>query len=334
VNATTQCKNCGAAITGKYCAACGQHSDISIPSLHKLFVEALGDLYNFDSRLWRSFGLLLFKPGRLTREYLEGRRARYVPPFRLYVVLSLVFFFLLAVLPDLNGNEPPSALARGADSDPPDASENDPLPDAIESDAVVVDPNADPDIEAESERATPRRFSITTDESNGGGWNCDLGDTDGWNPEVVARFQRACDQISADAPSFGRALLDRVPVMMFLFIPIVAVGMKVLYPLARRKYVEHLLFFLHFHAFFFLLATLGLLVLFVGGLTPVLDIPVGILSVAGWVYVPIYLFLAMRWVYAQGRLATAFKYVLLGGGYFFALLFTFVGVVIYTALTL
>jgi hypothetical protein len=122
--------------------------------------------------------------------------------------------------------------------------------------------------------------------------------------------------------------------MMFLFIPIVAAGMKALYPLARRKYVEHLLFFLHFHAFFFLLATVGLLVLSVGSLTPVRDTPVALMSVAGWLYVPVYLFIAMRRVYAQGRVATAFKYVLLGGGYFFALLLTLLGIVIYTALSL
>jgi hypothetical protein len=323
-----QCKNCGADITGRYCASCGQHSDVSIPSLHKLFVEALGDLYNFDSRLWRSFGLLLFKPGRLTREYLEGRRARYVPPFRLYVVLSLTFFFVLAVMPDSNGNEGPGALARGVESETPSAEAQSDVAAAQTEDEPAV-----PALESEEERSSPR-FALTTGASDGDNWQCDLGDTEGWNPEIRARFERACNQIAADGGSFGRALLENVPLMMFLFIPIVAAGMKVLYPLARRKYVEHLLFFLHFHAFFFLLATLGLLVLFAGSLTPVLDAPVGILSAAGWVYVPIYLFLAMRCVYAQGRLATTFKYVLLGGGYFFALLLTLFGVAVYTALTL
>lgn len=326
MNATVQCKNCGAEITGRYCAACGQHYDVSIPSLRKLFVEALGDLYNLDSRLWRSFGLLLFKPGRLTREYLEGRRARYVPPFRLYVVLSLTFFFVLAVLPDLDGNEGPGALARGTDGEtPPPASEG-AAPQTVGEAAI-------PTPESEAERSSPR-FAITTGESDGDNWQCDLGGTEGWDPEIRARFERACNQIASDGGSFGRALLENIPLMMFLFIPIVAAGMKVLYPLARRKYVEHLLFFLHFHAFFFLLATLGLLVLFAGSLSPALDVPVTLLSVAGWLYVPVYLFIAMRRVYAQGRLATAFKYVLLGGGYFFALLMTLFGVAIYTALTL
>jgi hypothetical protein len=320
-----QCKNCGADVTGQYCSACGQHADVSIPSLHKLFVEALGDLYNFDSRLWRSLRLLLLKPGRLTREYLEGRRARYVPPFRLYVVLSLTFFFVLAVLPDSDDDEGTVVDSTTETGAPSPEEDNDVAASQTEGEVAVPAP--------ETESGRPR-FAITTGESAGDNWQCDLGDTEGWNPEIRARFERACNEIAADSPSFGRALLENIPLMMFLFIPIVAAGMKVLYPLARRKYVEHLLFFLHFHAFFFLLATLGWLALFLGSLTPVLDTPVALISIAGWIYVPIYLFFAMRHVYAQGRLATAFKYVLLGAGYFFALILTLLGIVIYTALSL
>ena len=313
MNAITQCKNCGADITGRYCPACGQHADVSIPSLHKLFVEALGDLYNFDSRLWRSLGLLLFKPGRLTRAYLEGRRARYVPPFRLYVVLSLTFFFLLAVLPDFDA-EPPTVIQGTAEPE-------------------TAPPATDG---AEPERS-PLRLEIgTTEEGEGrNGFSCiELGGIEDLSPEIRARIKRSCDRITADARGFGRAIVENVPLMMFLFIPIVAAGMKVIYPLARRKYVEHLLFFLHFHALFFLLATLGLLVSLLASLAPALEIAYLLLSIVGWGYLPVYLFLAMRHVYAQGRLATTFKYVLLGGGYFFALLVTFVGIVFYTALTL
>jgi hypothetical protein len=177
-------------------------------------------------------------------------------------------------------------------------------------------------------------FNIESTGPGTSGWRCDLGDAEDLDPELRARLEQSCEKIAADDSSFGRALLDNVPVMMFFFIPIVAAGTKLLYPLARRKYVEHLVFFFHFHSFFFLLATVGLFVIYLGGLTPALDTPVALLGAAGWIYMPIYLFLAMRHVYAQGRLATTFKFVLLSGGYFFALLFTFVGIVVYTAFTL
>jgi hypothetical protein len=306
---------------------------VSIPSLHKLLVEALGDLYNFDSRLWRSLGLLLFKPGRLTREYLEGRRARYVPPFRLYVVLSLLFFFLLAVLPDFDDGDEPPVIIRGAAAPetPAPATEGETAAPATSNESAAVAPG--PRDEPES---APFRFGIETTDDGEDGWSCmELGGMENWSPEIRARVERSCERITADnGSSFGRAILENVPLMMFLFIPIVAAGMKVLYPLARRKYVEHLLFFLHFHALFFLIATLGLLVSVLAGLVPALETLVVVLGVVGWGYLPIYLFLAMRHVYAQDRLTTTFKFVLLSGGYFFALLVTFIGIVFYTALTL
>jgi hypothetical protein len=65
---------------------------VRILSLGRLLADAAGDLFNFDSRLWRSLGTLAFKPGRLTRSYIEGQRARYAPPFRMYVVTSVAFF--------------------------------------------------------------------------------------------------------------------------------------------------------------------------------------------------------------------------------------------------
>jgi len=73
VTTSADCLNCGAALTGRYCSACGQKADVSIPSLTQLLADAFGDLFNFDSRLWRSLLALAFKPGRLTRYYLAGR---------------------------------------------------------------------------------------------------------------------------------------------------------------------------------------------------------------------------------------------------------------------
>ena len=92
--------------------------------------------------------------------------------------------------------------------------------------------------------------------------------------------------------------------------------LKALYPLARRYYVEHLLFFVHFHAFFFLILVLMILL---GRLNAMLPIPeaIGVLGiVAASFYIPVYLFISMRRVYGQGRWITAFKYVILSVAYF------------------
>jgi hypothetical protein len=87
-----RCLNCGAPLTGRYCANCGQTADVHVPSTRELFHEAIEGITHSDSRLWNSLKLLWFKPGKLTQEFVAGRRAAYLPPFRLYLVLSIIFF--------------------------------------------------------------------------------------------------------------------------------------------------------------------------------------------------------------------------------------------------
>ena len=88
----TDCLNCGTRLRGQYCGNCGQRASSRLISLWELMRDAFGDLLELDSRLWRTLIPLLVRPGKLTRDYLEGRRARYMPPFRMYLVLSVIFF--------------------------------------------------------------------------------------------------------------------------------------------------------------------------------------------------------------------------------------------------
>ena len=88
------CKNCGAPVLGAYCADCGQNADVHVPSTMELIHEALEGLTHSDSRLWSSLRYLLFVPGKLTTEFIAGRRVAYLPPFRLYLVLSVAFFLI------------------------------------------------------------------------------------------------------------------------------------------------------------------------------------------------------------------------------------------------
>ena len=89
-----RCLNCGAGLAGRYCANCSQAADVHVPSTRDLVHEALEGITHSDSRLWRTLHLLWFKPGKLTQEFVSGRRAAYLPPFRLYLILSIVFFLL------------------------------------------------------------------------------------------------------------------------------------------------------------------------------------------------------------------------------------------------
>lgn len=90
------CLNCGAPLgDARYCPRCGQQAREPVPSVRGLFHQYFDDVLSLDSRILRTLRLLFLRPGILTREYLEGRRVRYVRPLRLYLVSSLFFFLVL-----------------------------------------------------------------------------------------------------------------------------------------------------------------------------------------------------------------------------------------------
>ena len=89
---TLVCANCGSALDGEYCAACGQRHEPHLHTVAHFAAEAFESISHADSRLWKTLWYLLSRPGFLTREFFEGKRVRYLPPFRLYLVISVVFF--------------------------------------------------------------------------------------------------------------------------------------------------------------------------------------------------------------------------------------------------
>ncbi|MDZ7685100.1 MAG: DUF3667 domain-containing protein [Gammaproteobacteria bacterium] len=101
------CPNCGEALRGQWCYRCGQNQR----SIHRFFLtlvaEALEDVFSLDSRTGRTFFDLMFRPGFIATEYFAGRRARYLPPVRVYLITSFLLFFLLS-LP--NAIEQPTAM--------------------------------------------------------------------------------------------------------------------------------------------------------------------------------------------------------------------------------
>jgi len=91
----TNCENCGAALTGEYCAQCGQHAIDYRRSLMRVLLDAADSFLNWDTKFLKSVGLLLTRPWRLTNDFNAGRRVRYVHPLRLYLLASIAFFLLV-----------------------------------------------------------------------------------------------------------------------------------------------------------------------------------------------------------------------------------------------
>ena len=275
--ATARCDNCGAAVSGHYCAACGQRLEAPVQSLWHFAREATEDLTHADSRLWRTLGALLFRPGCLTREFLTGRRARYLPPVRLYLVISVAFFLWASATHHVRVVLFP---------------ENDPSKAVV---APLEQGTFGTVLPGESAEHHAERF-------------CSSGvNYDGpWRERVQPAAHRACVRLVVDnGRSLVEAYMHNVPRALFIFMPLLAGVMMLLYWRPRHYYVEHLLLFVHNHAFLFLLLLLS-------GLVSALLKPL-----AGWIwaaatlYTAWYAYRSMRVVYGQGRAVTLGKLVLL-----------------------
>lgn len=92
------CSDCGAETSGNFCANCGQPTHVHRSLLH-LGEELLHGVMHFDARIWRTLPLLWLNPGRLTREWVEGKRTRYVSPLAIFLFTLFVMFFALSFMP-------------------------------------------------------------------------------------------------------------------------------------------------------------------------------------------------------------------------------------------
>ena len=346
------CLNCGTPLRGQYCGNCGQRARSRLISLWELLQDAFGDLFELDSRLWRTLIPLLIRPGKLTRDYLEGRRARYMPPFRMYLVLSVIFFVVAFF-------DPRDDLSLLFEPEPEPTTEE-AAEDAAEKEAALADAQevldelaaegviSDEQAEALASGDSDVRYGVVDDEEGGINFNidpdtgeCTLDDSGFeqmplWIQKRLTRdrLEGICERISADgAKTFTELLLDNIPVALIVLLPFMALVLKGLYPLSRRYFVEHLLFFVHFHAFFFLILTLQILFSRLAGLVFLPEAIAVLVVVAASFYIPVYLYKGMRHVYAQGHFLTLTKYAALSIAYTAGFAFTMLGALLFALLS-
>lgn len=96
-NQAHHCHSCKEPFTGLYCAACGQKNDDYRRSIFTLIWETLGSITALEGRMWRTGGALLFKPGKVAREFADGARMKWSSPVRAYLAMSLLLFGYMSV---------------------------------------------------------------------------------------------------------------------------------------------------------------------------------------------------------------------------------------------
>ncbi|MEZ5956405.1 MAG: DUF3667 domain-containing protein [Hyphomonadaceae bacterium] len=97
------CANCDAPLTGRFCSNCGQHAHPN-RKLSGVIGEFMYGLWNFDTKAWRTLPMVVFRPGTLTRNYVFGKRARYLSPLTLFLFSIFLMFFAFSTI------EPPQNI--------------------------------------------------------------------------------------------------------------------------------------------------------------------------------------------------------------------------------
>jgi len=304
--------------------------------------ELIEDLFHTDHRVWRTLKPLLFEPGRLTVEYLRGKRVTYTPPFRLYIVLSLIFFLTNSLSPAHVEVVTPDELAGGVTLAPDSPKTFDIDPDAQEALDEFLE-RIDKDKRAATrERIEKSLHNVQPSEqkdivvamSN----PCSAAALGSMLPDSLTgrdALLDVCRKATKDnGKEFSHALRERVPQMLFFFLPLIALFAKVLYLGSHRYYAEHMLFFVHYHAFLFLILAINNLLGWALGWIAGMGFVSGLLTTAVVIYSPVYLYKAMRRVYGQGRLLTSIKFCFLLGGYVGNMFLVFAIVAAVTAMML
>lgn len=96
-NQSTSCMACGETMTGLFCSACGQKNDNYRRSIFALIADLFGSIFSLESRIWRTWGALLFKPGKVAREFSDGKRTYWSSPVRVYLAISIILFGFMSV---------------------------------------------------------------------------------------------------------------------------------------------------------------------------------------------------------------------------------------------
>lgn len=343
------CANCHAPVDGRFCSNCGQEDRTYMLSMGQLAYEFVGDLFNFDSRLFRTLKPLLFQPGRLTAYYIFGRRQQFLPPVRMYIFISLAFFFLATLLTDVQLAIPEGdgsiAVETGSELTP---AERERVQQALRQTETELGlpagllnvPAADGKTDQQptvgepsgSEEKTEQQASQQTDYQGPNIWiSDDEVDVSGFGGgEFEERVERGARSLKSNPRAFVEKLIQQIPTMMFVFLPLIALVLKLLYIGSGRYYVEHLVFTLHYHSAIFVLLLFWLLMSELDDHIAALDPVMPWVTTAVTIYIPVHLYRSLRCVYGQGHLLTSLKFLLLFIAYVLALAATLVMAMVYT----
>jgi hypothetical protein len=225
------CRNCDTPAPLNFCPVCGQETALHAPTLSEFVHEFVGHYVALEGALWRTLRLLLLHPGRLTREYLAGRRRRYVLPLRLYLTASFIFFLVLKLLPSTAVEVAIANAERGAPSS------------GVQAEAAPTAASRPGSVQ----RAPVVEAARPVDCGSAGEPPCNA---------LERAVNRVGERFRGDPRGFLEAVRSRLvsvaPFAVFLLLPVYAAIVMLAYRRRQMTYGEHIVFSFHLHAFWFL----------------------------------------------------------------------------------
>lgn len=333
-----ECKNCGHPldISDKYCPNCSQANSIKKLTLKEFFDEFFASLISYDSRLMKTLSALLTKPGKITRDFIKGKRVSYTNPFRFLLSLSIIYFLMLNFSGDFSkwdkygvGNEKSiwqgDTLKFSVNNSNLDLTEGNleqeelaknigslnRLIDVSKRDSLIMsDPVSHFDA-LKKESLFPRfggkreffstlvaKEKVTSFEELPEKYQIES------TRENTAAFNAAISfsKMKRQPGTFLSSIVSKLPFAVFFFLPVFTFFLWLAYVRKKYTYIEHLIFSFHIQSLLFILLIVSFLV----------DAIFGFFSFPFFILIfTIYLFIAMWKFYEQGLVKTIVKYVFL-----------------------
>lgn len=338
----TNCLNCGTDLQGKFCHICGQENLQIKESFGHMLNHAVSDYFHFDHQFFHTLKPLFLQPGKLTNEYIAGRRMQYLHPVKMYIFISLVFFIVYFNRPghDLvkfddtkktehqSTGELKSNIVKSIEKDKHlTPSQRQAIKDKIIADSVNKVKIVHSDINKTSVVDKDEEVSIiglhdedskTYEEYLNKQAKLPVAERDNFFVKYFMKKSYAWDSHGKDAKEmFNEAIKHNMPKMMFLLLPLFALILSVAFWKNKRFYVEHLIYSFHLHCFVFLFLTFIILLKM---LMPVTWVEVSNwLDIISFIVISIYIYKSLKAVYQRTRFRTITK--MIGMGLMYLLVF-------------
>lgn len=266
------CPNCDTIYTGNFCPHCGQANGTFDKPLRFIVADFAGNIFAFDTRLWNTLKTIFIQPGKMAQDIMNGKRARYMPPFRLYVFVSFIFFLMLNY--SVPSNRDFGELENS-------------LQTAIANDSLEIQDSIYLQQMMDSLRIETKKESNNLD-LFGNSYELDV-------PDIIKHPKR-----------YFSKFLRWVSTAMFFLMPIYGFLLWVFFRQTQRHYFGHLILAINQHVFTFLLFIVLMLIEFV---FPNNQSDIGTWMMLS---IPIYYFLGAHRLYKRSWSTTLMRLALIG----------------------